>query len=96
MPRKKSNLNAYSRDALRMRVKRSRESVAEIAVRNAVQRIRTAEIRSRESQEQHDERLRQNRLRARAAQKRRIATFRERQQTSRAIARWAAIAFQVS
>lgn len=59
MPRKKSNLNnAASREARRKRVERAQLSAEQIAARNAAQRLRTAEIRARKSQEERDERLR--------------------------------------
>lgn len=90
MPRKKSNLNnACSRKARLQRALRARESEEETATRNATQRIKTAEIRAQESQEQRDKRLRQNVLRTRTARQQNIARFRElertRQQTSRAL-----------
>ncbi|GFU69668.1 helitron_like_N domain-containing protein [Trichonephila clavipes] len=57
----KSNLNNASskgRDA--KRVERAQQLPEQIETRNAAQRIRTAESRARESQEQRDERLQQN------------------------------------
>ncbi|KAG8330552.1 hypothetical protein J6590_060700, partial [Homalodisca vitripennis] len=92
MPRKKSNLNnPCSRKVRLQRARRARELEEETAARNAAQRIRTAKIRSQESQEQRNKRLRQNVLRARTARQQNIARFRElertRQQTSRVLTR---------
>ncbi|KAF8793229.1 hypothetical protein HNY73_004738 [Argiope bruennichi] len=92
MPPKKSNLNnERSREARRKRVERAHQSAEQIATRNAAQRIRTAEGRAQESQEQHDECLRQTITRTRAARERTIATARvqerQRQQTSRSLIR---------
>ncbi|GFY24969.1 helitron_like_N domain-containing protein [Trichonephila clavipes] len=59
--------------------------------KNAAQRIRTAESRARESQEQRDERLQQNITRTRVARERNIATVRaldrQRQRISRSLTR---------
>ncbi|GFU47736.1 ATP-dependent DNA helicase [Trichonephila clavipes] len=56
MPPKKSNLNnASSKGSRRKRVKRAQQLPEQIETRNAAQRIRTAESRARESQEQRDD-----------------------------------------
>ncbi|OWR53843.1 ring canal kelch protein [Danaus plexippus plexippus] len=61
MPPKKSNLNnASSKGSRRKRVERAQQLPEQIETRNAAQRIRTAESRAQESQEQRDERLQQN------------------------------------
>ncbi|GFY19855.1 hypothetical protein TNCV_2145481 [Trichonephila clavipes] len=53
----KSNLNnASSKGSRRKRVERAQQLPEQIETRNAAQRIRTAESRARESQEQRDER----------------------------------------
>ncbi|XP_055936862.1 uncharacterized protein LOC129966462 [Argiope bruennichi] len=92
MPPKKSNLNnERSREARRKRVERAHKSAEQITTRNVAQRIRTAEGRTQESQEQHEERLRQTITRTRAARERTIAAARvqerQRQQTSRSLIR---------
>ena len=56
MPPKKSNLNTRSIKTRCSRVKRTHESIEQRAERNAAQRIRTAEIRVRESRAQRDNR----------------------------------------
>ncbi|XP_063993113.1 uncharacterized protein LOC135170885 [Diachasmimorpha longicaudata] len=77
MPPKKCNLNnVRSREAQRKRVARAHESAEQIATRNSAQRIRAAESRAQEPQEQRDERLRQNITRTRAARERNIAIAR--------------------
>ncbi|KAF8771706.1 hypothetical protein HNY73_019086 [Argiope bruennichi] len=91
MPPKKSNLNnERSREARRKRVERAHKSAEQITTRNAAQRIRTAEGRAQESQEEHEEGLRQTITRTRAARERTIAAARvqerQRQQTSRSLA----------
>ncbi|XP_073990502.1 uncharacterized protein [Rhodnius prolixus] len=54
MPPKKSNLNnASSKGSRRKRVERAQQLPEQIETRNAAQRIRTAESRAQESQEQH-------------------------------------------
>ncbi|GFS69631.1 helitron_like_N domain-containing protein [Trichonephila clavipes] len=71
----KSNLNnASSKGSRRKRVERAQQLPEQIETRNAAQRIRTAESRARESQEQRDERLQQNITRTRVARERNIAT----------------------
>ncbi|XP_057664480.1 uncharacterized protein LOC130898900 [Diorhabda carinulata] len=92
MPPKKSKLNnACTREARRKRVERAQQLPEQIETRNAAQRIRTAESRAQESQEQRDERLRQNITRIRAARERNIATVRvldrQRQRISRSLTR---------
>ncbi|XP_015183056.1 PREDICTED: histone-lysine N-methyltransferase, H3 lysine-79 specific-like [Polistes dominula] len=87
MPPKKSNLNnARSKEARRKRVERAHQSAEQTIARNAAQRVRTAEGRAHESQEQRDERLRQTITRTRAAREQNIATARgqerQRQRTS--------------
>nr|XP_046492947.1 uncharacterized protein LOC124224788 [Neodiprion pinetum] len=75
MPPKKSNLNnASSKGSRRKCVERAQQLLEQIETRNAAQRIRTAESRAQESQEQRDERLQQNITRKRAARERNIAT----------------------
>ncbi|GFV52845.1 helitron_like_N domain-containing protein [Trichonephila clavipes] len=92
MPPKKSNLNnASSKGSRRKRVERAQQLPEQIETRNAAQRIRTAESRARESQEQRDERLQQNITRTRVARERNIATVRaldrQRQRISRSLTR---------
>ncbi|CAB3244804.1 unnamed protein product [Arctia plantaginis] len=92
MPPKKSNLNnASSNGSRRKRVERAQQLPEQIETRNAAQRIRTAESRAQESQEQRDERLQQNITRTRAARERNIATVRvldrQRQRISRSLTR---------
>ncbi|XP_055924693.1 uncharacterized protein LOC129956776 [Argiope bruennichi] len=92
MPPKKSNLNnERSREARRKRVEIAHKSAEQITTRNAAQRIRTAEGRAQESQEQHEERLRKTITRTREARERTIAAARiqerQRQQTSRSLIR---------
>lgn len=92
MPPKKSNLNnASSKGSRRKRVERAQQLPEQIETRNAAQRIRTAESRAQESQEQRDERLQQNITRTRAARERNIATVRvldrQRQRISRSLTR---------
>ncbi|KAJ3660113.1 hypothetical protein Zmor_004583 [Zophobas morio] len=75
MPAKKSNLNnASSKGSRRKRVERAQQLPEQIETRNAAERIRTAESRAQESQEQRDERRQQNITRTRAARERNIAT----------------------
>ncbi|KAL4123004.1 hypothetical protein QTP88_015237 [Uroleucon formosanum] len=69
------------------RVERAQQLPEQIETRNAAQRIRTAESRARESQEQRDERLQQNITRTRAARERNIATVRERDRQRQRISR---------
>ncbi|GFW04009.1 helitron_like_N domain-containing protein [Trichonephila clavipes] len=72
----KSNLNnASSKGSRRKRVERAQQLPEQIETRNAAQRIRTAESRARESQEQRDERLQQNITRTSVARERNIATI---------------------
>ncbi|GFQ73624.1 helitron_like_N domain-containing protein [Trichonephila clavata] len=92
MPPKKSNLNnASSKGSRRKRVERAQQLPEQIETTNAAQRIRTAESRAQESQEQRDERLQQNITRTRAARERNIATVRvldrQRQRISRSLTR---------
>ncbi|XP_074115113.1 uncharacterized protein LOC141537831 [Cotesia typhae] len=92
MPPKKSNLNnASSKGSRRKRVERAQQLPEQIETRNAAQRIRTAESRAQESQEQRDERLQQNITRTKAARERNIATVRildrQRQRISRSLTR---------
>ncbi|XP_072389482.1 uncharacterized protein [Diabrotica undecimpunctata] len=92
MPPKKSNLNnASSKRSRRKRVERAQQLPEQIETRNAAQRIRTAESRAQESQEQRDERLQQNITRTRVARERNIATVRvldrQRQRISRSLTR---------
>ncbi|KAL4142010.1 hypothetical protein QTP88_004542 [Uroleucon formosanum] len=75
---------AWSR---RKRVERAQQLPEQIETRNAAQRIRTAESRARETQEQRDERLQQNIMRTRAARERNIATVRERDRQRQRISR---------
>lgn len=57
MPPKKSNLNnASTREARRKRVERAHQLPEQVDTRNTAQRIRTAESRAQESQEQCSER----------------------------------------
>lgn len=66
MPPKKSNLNnANTREARRKRVERAHQLPEQVDTRNTAQRIRTAEGRAQESQEQRSERLQQNITRTR-------------------------------
>ncbi|KAE9524196.1 hypothetical protein AGLY_015441 [Aphis glycines] len=71
----------------RKRVEKAQQLPEQIETRNAAQRIRTAESRARESQEQRDEHLQQNITRTRAARKRNIATVRERDRQRQWISR---------
>lgn len=92
MPPKKSNLNnANTREARRKRVERAHQLPEQVDTRNTAQRIRTAEGRAQESQEQRSERLQQNITRTRASRERNIATVRaqerQRQRISRSLIR---------
>ncbi|GFV33865.1 helitron_like_N domain-containing protein, partial [Trichonephila clavipes] len=89
---RKSNLNnASSKGSRRKRVEIAQQLPEQIETRNAAQRIRTAESRARESQEQRDECLQQNITRTRVARERNIATVRaldrQRQRISRSLTR---------
>ncbi|XP_063909717.1 uncharacterized protein LOC135127238 isoform X2 [Zophobas morio] len=92
MPPKESNLNnASSKGSRRKRVERAQQLPEQIETRNAAERIRTAESRAQESQEQRDERGQQNITRTRATRERNIATVRvldrQRQRISRSLTR---------
>ncbi|GFS87393.1 hypothetical protein NPIL_441621 [Nephila pilipes] len=75
MPLKKSDLNyVRSRETLLKCVERGLQSAEQKTARNASQRIRLAESRAGESQQQRDERLRQTIERTRVAPEQHKAT----------------------
>ncbi|KAI4475973.1 hypothetical protein M0804_013958 [Polistes exclamans] len=87
MPPTKSNLN----NVRSKRIEIANQSREEITARRGAQRIRTAESRAQESQEQRDKRLRQTLARIRAAREQHIATARvqerQKQRTNRSLTR---------